>query len=181
MKSLIEENAKKINELMQNINITVKNRNRFYNFFFSIFYGKNTDSYNRWQNACKEFHENYDRLAFIGGLNEGLEKLSRSDPDTIENAIVFLEVNPYFFRSGYIKEKVLPILKRIPLSKEQIIRLQNVILHIIDNFYCREFLYYCRLGKKVSSKDFIEKLEKRSNSNNSDIRKRADLMKTYLE
>ena len=40
----------------------------------------------------------------------------------------FLEVDPYFFRSGYIKADLLRHLKRAPLTRSQEQRLRNVIL-----------------------------------------------------
>ena len=49
------------------------------------------------------------------------------DPESMEAAICFLELRPYFFRSGYMFESILRRAKRAPLSQEQVARLQHVI------------------------------------------------------
>jgi hypothetical protein len=56
-----------------------------------------------------------------------LHKLAENDPNTIETALCFLEVHPYFFHSQYIGTKLKRILKRAPLSPSQTTRLKNVL------------------------------------------------------
>lgn len=169
MKSLIKQNSQEIIKLIENIDLTFRNKD------------KNEEGFNNWSNACKIYHENYNILAFPGGLDESFKKLKCSDFSTIEIAIDFLEVNPYFFRSGYIKEEILSILKNIDLNQKQIARLHIIILNIVENFYCREFRYYCKLAQKISSKDFIEMLREKCNSNNTDIARRASWVLKYCK
>ena len=47
-------------------------------------------------------------------------------------AVQFLEVNPEFFRAGYIKEKTVQLLKRVDLTQEQRARLRRVVLDRIQ-------------------------------------------------
>lgn len=79
-----------------------------------------------WQHAYTEFYPRYMMLAFPGGLDGAYEKIVSGDPEAIESAICFLEVRPYFFRSGYMFKDILRMCKRAPLSPEQAARLEVV-------------------------------------------------------
>ena len=46
------------------------------------------------------------------------------DQHTIEAAHCFLELRPYFFRSGYMRKELLRKINRGPLSLKQLARLQ---------------------------------------------------------
>jgi hypothetical protein len=63
-----------------------------------------------YSEACATFHSFYDQLAFPGGLERGLELLKAHDPSTIETAVSFLEADPWFHRSGFIKADLLRLL-----------------------------------------------------------------------
>ncbi len=85
-----------------------------------------------WEQACRDFHANYNRLAFPGGYwtdskNNALSRILAGDAYTIEAAICFLEVRPYFFRSGYMFKDILRKAKKAPLSEDQAARLNKVI------------------------------------------------------
>src|SRR5437016_2026590 len=60
-----------------------------------------------WVDVCRRYSEVYERLAFPGGLEAGLARLSQGDSEAFELAVQFLEVNPWFYRSGYIKERLI--------------------------------------------------------------------------
>jgi hypothetical protein len=65
-------------------------------------------------------------LAFPGGLDGAYERIVSGDPEAMETAICFLELRPYYFRSGYMFEDILRKCKRAPLSPEQASRLETV-------------------------------------------------------
>jgi hypothetical protein len=79
-----------------------------------------------WQNACAEFHARYGQLAFPGGYGEALEKFRSGDSSVVEPALCFLELRPYFFRSGYMFNTLLRRMRRIPLKPDQRKRLDAV-------------------------------------------------------
>ncbi len=99
-----------------------------------------------WADACKEFHQSYDALAFPGGLDNEISGLKSGDASSIEMAVTFLEVDAMFFRSGYIKEELLTRLKNADLTSSQVQRLSAAILNVVDDRDCREFRRYCQLG-----------------------------------
>ena len=53
-----------------------------------------------WLAACHEFHDKSEVLAFPGGPRTARDRLRAGDPVALEYALAFLEIRPYFFRSG---------------------------------------------------------------------------------
>ena len=65
-------------------------------------------------------------LAFPGGEKNARDRIAAGDPEAIEFAICFLELRPYFFRSGYMFNAILRYANRAPLSAKQRARLTVV-------------------------------------------------------
>ena len=110
------ENAAEINRLHQRIHETYNRREQ-------------SDELNEeWSQACSEFHAQYAELCLPGGLYPAFyERLRAGDPDTIEVALCFLEVRPYFFRSGYHWKTILQKCKSAPMSGEQSQRFRDLL------------------------------------------------------
>ena len=113
----IQANASLIKELHRRMTDAPSGRN----------YGKDASSDR--SKACHEFHARYDSLAFPGGYKQGLRKLAENDARTIDAALSFLEVRPYFNTSQYIATKLRRMLKKAVLSERQKERLEAVIGH----------------------------------------------------
>lgn len=79
-----------------------------------------------WKDACSEFHAKYESLAFIGGADTARDRLRDGDAVAIEYALDFLEVRPYFFRSGYLYKDLMRVLRNCPLSNAQRIRYDKI-------------------------------------------------------
>lgn len=111
-----------------------------------------------WQTACDNFKSQYNRLAFPGGLEEGLKSLKNHELSTITIAIEFLKADPNYHRSGYNKQKIAHLLKNAPLTKEQIKDLQEFLINSIKNkkFFCSE---YARLARQIQDDEFKAKIE----------------------
>ncbi len=99
----------------------------------------------------------------------------------METAIEFLEADPWFFRSGYIKAKLARFLKRVPLSKQQIDRLEKVLLKIVDERNTQEFRDYCRLARIIATPALREALKERLSDENIHRRLRAKWMLSCIE
>ncbi len=110
----ITQGAAEIVRLHRRIHETVKQR------------GTSDAATSAWRNACAEFHERYNQLAFPGGYAEALEKFKSGDVSVVEPALCFLELRPYFFRSGYMFNTLLRRVKHIPLTQSQLQRLDAV-------------------------------------------------------
>lgn len=123
--------------------------------------------------ACREFHQAYDELAFPGGLQAGLERLKHDDPIAVETAIRFLDVDPFFFRSGYIKQEILRRLKSASLSPAMRVELERLILRSLEQGGTREFMAYARLAGALESRSIVQTLRLKSDHPHPEIRRRA--------
>ena len=139
---LIDENARILREMHEEIHRTFELRER------------SSADRSAWSEACARFHREYDRLAFPGGLSEGLRRLSEADPIAVESAVRFLEADPWFFRSGYIKADLIRHLKRCSLEESQLERLRSVVLARIAGPGRREFRAYAQLARRMATREF---------------------------
>jgi len=81
-----------------------------------------------WSSACSEFHAHYDQLCLPGGPYPNFyDQLTIGDTQIIEVALCFLEVRPYFFRSGYHWKTILQKCKSAPMSEEQSARFRDLL------------------------------------------------------
>jgi len=87
---------------------------------------QSSHKWNDWKLACARFHSKYNKLAFPEGYAGAWERMIAGDALAMEAAICFLECRPYFFRSGYMFEKILRKIKLAPLSESQKVRLNTV-------------------------------------------------------
>jgi len=96
----------------------------------------------RWFEALKRLREALSSVlpAPFHDVFEGDGKTADLHTDHI---LDFLETDPIFHRSGYIRERLLREVKRRPLTDVQARQLQDIVLHIVQNRDCRELRYYC--------------------------------------
>ena len=119
-----------------------------------------------WREAARAFHAGYDKLAFPGGLSREFELLKVGDATAIEEAVRFLEADPWYFRSGYHKADILKMLGKHPLSEDQCARMRELILKRVRGRPVREVRAYARFAPKVNTPQFeaeIIKIAKNSN------------------
>ena len=84
------------------------------------------EAHRAWRDAAAELRTRYDGLAFPGGAGTATKRVRAGKPDAMEAAVCFLELRPYFFRSGYMFKDILRVCRHAPLSEEQQVRLSNV-------------------------------------------------------
>ena len=119
-----------------------------------------------WEKAVRDWKEfsgfGYPETKFYFFENQTfLAALSAGDAEAKESAIKFLEFDPYYYRSGYIKSKLLVRLKHIKLTASEIRRLQKVVCNAIVSRQPKcEFKYYAGLLKNIGSPEFHLQLEK---------------------
>ena len=124
-----------------------------------------TEDVERWEKAVRDWKEfsgfGYPETKFYFFENQTfLAALSAGDAEAKESAIKYLEFDPYYYRSGYIKSKLLARLKQLKLNASEIKRLQKVICNAIVSQQPKcEFKYYARLLKNVGTPEFRQKLQ----------------------
>ena len=79
-----------------------------------------------WFDACAEFRRRHDELAFLGGASSAIRRMRSSDQVAIEYGLLFIETRPYFFRSGYMYNHFLRVLRNCELTAMQRMRYNNV-------------------------------------------------------
>lgn len=102
-----------------------------------------------------------------------IELLQGGDYAQVDVAVAFLETNPYFFRSGYTKDKLIRFLKPPMLTPKYARRLGQAILTVVDARDDRDFRAFCRLARKVDAPALREQLTARLTSGDAGIRRRA--------
>ena len=142
MSNVFESNAARLRELHAAIKTTCKKRD------------EGVRQRQAWEAACRSFHESFNRLAFPGGLGEAMQSLKAGNLASLEMAVRFLEADPRFFRSGYIKADLIRHIRKAQLSNEQRMRLQQVVLTRIQGQDAREFRSYCHLARAIADADF---------------------------
>jgi hypothetical protein len=148
MSNVFESNAARLRELHAAIHTTCKKRDQ------------GVRQRQAWEAACRSFHESFNRLAFPGGLGEAMQSLKAGNPASVEMAVRFLEADPRFFRSGYIKADLIRYVRKAQLSNDQRVRLRQVILIRIQGQGAREFRSYCHLARAVSDANFERQVVK---------------------
>jgi len=99
---------------------------------------------------------------------------------TLSTAVDFLEADPWFHGSGYIKARLVKFINRQALKPDWFRRLQKVAIASVDREDRREFRSYCRLARKVDSPELRKELARRLEHEDKGIRRRARWMLDYL-
>jgi len=115
VKQSIIANAEEIRSLHARIEQTVRHRDR------------SPQDRRAWELACQTFHSRHDALAFPGGYQNALERIVAGDSSAVDAALCFLEVRPFFFRSGYMYKDILRKVKRAALTQQQGERLARIV------------------------------------------------------
>ncbi|WP_077106906.1 hypothetical protein [Agrobacterium sp. DSM 25558] len=148
---------------------------------------KNAEEARRAVNASPRAPELLKRFsnaidaAYPPGFWEHYDRLKNGDARGVEMAIEFLEADPWFFRSGYIKANLARFLKHVRLSNHQVRRLEKVLLKIVDERNTQEFRNYCRLACIIATPALIEALKERLTDESLPRRLRATWMLSTIE
>lgn len=100
MQSIIESNAALLRKLHETMHETFRHCS------------EGPEALEAWQRACREFHDRWDELAFPGGLQSGLRRIKAGDKESIEAAIRYLELRPFYFRAQYTRNIFTRLLKQ---------------------------------------------------------------------
>lgn len=111
----------------------------------STFANRATDE-QTWLSAAERANE--DVAAFEERLLETEDRLRENDPGAIDQALAFLETDPWWFRSGYAKERLLRRLRPLTLNAEQERRSVQVVKSWVAGRPRREFRQLTRYARR---------------------------------
>jgi hypothetical protein len=127
-----------------------------------------------WDAACYAFRVYESRMD--RHIQRARKAARYSERRLLEFVVCFLEVDPWFFGSGYLKETFLTRLKQSALDEATQGRLRRVLLASVDRRGTREFRRYCRLAAVISDESLVSALEEASRSTDGAVASRARLM-----
>jgi hypothetical protein len=140
---------------------------------------KSRDHWERWEAACRDYHayknptEQLGQPSILRDIRTGMGRWR-------DDALVFLEVDPWFFRSGYLKEKIVRALKQADLTMSEIERVNGILVTVVDSRKRREFREFCRLAVKVATPTLVAQLSQRETAPDAGVRSRAATMLSYI-
>jgi hypothetical protein len=135
----------------------------------------------RWLDAIEAFRAAFSRV-YHDALREVSDGEKRASELGTADMLDFLEADPIFFRSGYMKQKLLTELKRRKLDRHEAKRLQAIILSVVQkNDHRREFLSYCRAAANVDDERFRAELSVLERSNEAHVSQRANWVLAALD
>ena len=110
----------------------------------------------KWQEAVERLYDysgfGDNQKFYVFESDCFLKALAAGETDAKECAITFLEYDCFYFRSGYMKAKLLTRLKHIDLTQAETRRLQKVVCNaILSARPKREFGYYARLLQSIGT------------------------------
>lgn len=138
---LMRANLAEIDRLQRRVHETVNSRDR------------SVADRQAWIDACRQFHERFDQLAFPGGASQWGAFLAGKSRG-IDAAIAFLDVDPWFLRSGYTKEIIWHRLKRFSIDAPRAGLLETIALAWLRRRVRREFWAMARYLRARASTPF---------------------------
>ena len=136
--------------------------------------------YEDWKAATSAWHAQRYPTDFLWS-DEFLVALGNSKRQAIEDTILYLEVDPWYFRSGYLKERLLRKLKSADLTERDKVRLRNVIWNVAAGKNRREFRRYCSLAPMVANDGFRWRLADVSPELDRKTKGKFSYLREYLE
>lgn len=118
----------------------------------------------------ERYYEQLDIDSWVVELGRGL---SRGDTESTEAALTFLERDPYFFRSGYARERVALRLAQTELTAAQKARARTVVLSTVDGERHCPLPGAGRLARAVSDNSLRRELRARLHDPDPAVARRA--------
>ncbi len=135
----------------------------------------------KYESTLKRFRDAVQGV--YGDFSATEAGLRRGDSRAVEEAIVFLEADPWCFRSGYTKQDFMRRLRQVPLSDSEKARLRQVMINAVHARPREDFREYCRTAKTLDTPDFEATLTliREDEGLHAGVRRRASWMLQHLE
>ena len=136
-----------------------------------------------WQQACQNYNSiksKIDTLVQQAYRTKNYTDEKFKNNNLLEFIITYLEVDPWYPNSGYIKQYMLRKIKRMTFTPQQLIRLKIVLEDAVEQRPHMEFKSYCSLAHVIADQELIDHLNKILEQPASCKRNRAQLMLGYM-
>ena len=165
-KDIILRHEKEINRLHKEIYDCLKNRE------------KSPSHREMWQRAAANYRN------YRSGVNDWLDEVMKNDlcnwSDGRDFVFQYLEIDPIYFRSGYVKEALIRKIKSCKLTKNEAEILRGLILRRIKAGARREFRKFCQMIPLVQNQTFADEIKKLTTAKDRDVSHRATFAMHYL-
>lgn len=108
-------------------------------------------------------HERYRRARnrlFTPEFESAVTRLRGGDASGIEHVIAFIEADPWFFHSGYLKQKFARYLRRIDITGSQRDRLRTAVLGAFAKGRREDLKEYVSLARRLDTPSFRDALQR---------------------
>jgi hypothetical protein len=112
-------------------------------------------------------------------IDLAIEGLRRSETNAIERCLQFLEEDPNFHGSGYVKEAIWKRFMNAEVPPRQLRRLEDVALAYLGRRMTREFWYMARTMAERASYAFWEAVRRETLSADRAVKRRATSLLAY--
>jgi len=138
---------------------------------------KSDGNYQRLQEEARVARDDLHSPEFEAAL----EGLKGGDANRAEYAIAYLEADPWYFRSGYLKGRIARWLRQVELSDAERERLRAVLLAALQKGSRYEQVEYRRLARRLDTPAFRSELNELARSKDDGIARRTALVLRFCE
>jgi hypothetical protein len=124
----------------------------------------------RRHEESERYHGRLDVDSWLVDLDE---RLAGGEAGAVEEALMFLEDDPYFFRSGYARERVARRLSRVELTPLQKARARTLVLSTVDGQRHCPHPGLGRLARAVADNPLRRELRTRLHRRDTAVARRA--------
>lgn len=125
-----------------------------------------------WERSAARFRR-AEREMYPEGLNDRVAAVATGEPEAVEWALTFLEVDPWCFRSGYLKVRLLRKVANLDLGAAAAPRLRALIVRVgLTPRSRNELKAYVTLARRLDSPELQDAL-RRAQDNDSARSERA--------
>jgi hypothetical protein len=115
----------------------------------------------------------YEQLDIDAWVVELCDRVGSGEPQSIDEALTFLERDPYFFRSGYARERVARRLARVELTAVQKSRARAIALSSVEGHRHCPQPGVGRLARAVADNPLRRELRARLHDSDTAVARRA--------
>lgn len=141
--------------------------------------GRSKEGEKAWREACAAWHAHRSVLDTFW-RDEALVQLEAGDPAMLDLAIAYVEVDPYYFRSGYLKKRLFRRLKRLTLPDVQKKRIQQGVLGALRTHQGSGWKDFCLLASAFSDPEFVCSVVPFVADSDSHVARRAQLLLKHV-